>query len=201
MAVTGSYNRSYKFGDLSFTANAAPSSPLATPWSVDVAPAKAGTLATRTNGTDGSLTMANGHGITTGARLDIYWAGGSCYGATVGSVSGNTVPFTGAAGDALPSASTAITAMVPTSEPVTLTGNNAVAIGANCPAGGRVVFAASNNSAIYAVPERSATNPSYVWVSTDGGTNPLAGGSVAKVFLSHGSTTLTPTMTGAVQFS
>lgn len=199
--VNGTYNRTYKFNDLSFNASTTPNSPLGTPWSVAVAPAKSGTLTVRTNGTDGSLTMAGGHGITNGQRLDIYWSTGSCYGATVGTVAGNVVPFTGAAGDALPSAATVVTAMVPTSEPVTLTGNNAVAVGVDCPAGGRVVFASSGNATIYAVPERSTTNTSSVWISTDGGTNPLAGGAVAKVFLSHGSTTLTPTMTGAVQFS
>jgi len=201
MSTSGTYGRNYSIGGLSFVANSTITSPVASQWSVGLGAAKVGTLTTRTNNTDGTLTMNSGHGITTGQRLDIYWAGGSTYGATVGTVSGNSVPFTGGQGDNLPIATTAITAMVPVSEPIALTGNNAVGIGANCPAGGRVVFAAANNSTIFAVSLRTSTNPSYIWSSGDGGSNPLAGGTVSQVFLSHGDSVQTPTMTGAVQFS
>lgn len=69
---------------------------------------KAGTLTTRTDNTDGTATLGTGHGIATGNTVDIYWAGGVRYGVTVGTVSGTSVPFSGGAGDNLPTESTAI---------------------------------------------------------------------------------------------
>lgn len=76
---------------------------------------KVGTLSTRTDDETGTLTMDSGHGITTGAIIDLYWEGGSRHGITVGTVSSNTVPI-GAddkgVGDDLPSQSTDIVAMV-----------------------------------------------------------------------------------------
>ena len=55
--------------------------------------AKAGTLTTRTEDDTGEATLGAGHGITTGAIVDIYWSGGRRYGVTVGTVAGNVVPF------------------------------------------------------------------------------------------------------------
>ena len=53
---------------------------------------KAGALTTRTSDTVGSATMATGHGITTGALVDVYWDGGVRYGVTVGTVNGQRRP-------------------------------------------------------------------------------------------------------------
>jgi len=74
--------------------------------------AKTGTLSTRTSDTVGTLTMDSGHGITTAAVIDLYWDGGVRYGVVVGTVSTNSVPFSLGAGDNLPIATTAITAVV-----------------------------------------------------------------------------------------
>src|SRR5678815_5092823 len=76
-----------------------------------LAAAKVGQLTTRTDNDTGTLTMVAGHGITTGARLDIFWeeAGvkGARYGVTVGTVATNSVPFDLGAGDNLPTNLTA----------------------------------------------------------------------------------------------
>ncbi len=152
--------------------------------SQNLAAAKTGVLTIRTNGTDGSLTMDTGHGITTGQRLDIYWSGGSCRGATVGTVATNVVPFTGATGTALPSAATAITAMVPDQQVFNLVGNSTTVLGAGGDAAFTVVFADSGGSELFAVVKTG--NGAYVWFTGDT-TNPIAGVTVAKVFLSHGS--------------
>lgn len=80
------------------------------PYEVSIPAAEAGSLTTRTSDTAGTITMDDaGHSIQTGDVIDIYWSGGVAYGATVGTVSGTSVPFTGASGDALPAASTAVT--------------------------------------------------------------------------------------------
>lgn len=76
--------------------------------SVTLAAAKIGQLTTRTDSNTGILTMASGHGITTAARLDLYWTGGSRRGITVGTVSGDSVPISGGAGYVLPTAATAV---------------------------------------------------------------------------------------------
>ncbi len=76
--------------------------------------AKIGQLTTRTDSNTGILTMAASHGITTAARLDVYWSGGARYGMTVGTVSINTVPIDLGGGDNLPDVNTAVTAMIPT---------------------------------------------------------------------------------------
>lgn len=147
--------------------------------------APTGVLTIRTSGTAGTLTMDSaGHGITTGARLDIYWAGGSCRGALVGTVAGTSVPFTAAVGTALPASSTAITAAVPTAVVLVAVGNNCVVIAAAGDAAFTVVFADGSNVEQLAVVKTAAGG--YCWFTGDG-TNPLAGLTTAKVFLSHGS--------------
>ncbi len=200
MSIDAAYNRALTYANLAFSASATISSNLATPWSESIAVAKVGTLTTRTSATAGTLTMTAGHGFTTGQRLDIYWDGGSCYGATIGIVATDSVPFTLAEGTALPIATTAITAMVPTSVPVAVIGDNAVSIGVSCPVGGTAVFSTSGNVTIAGVVLTSSIT-SYVWTSSYGGTNPLAGGTVAKVWISHGSTAAASILSGIVQFN
>lgn len=72
--------------------------------------AKSGTLSTRTDDDTGTVTAsAGGHGITDGDIVDIYWTGGVAYGATVGTVSGTSIPFDTSLGDVLPAQATAVT--------------------------------------------------------------------------------------------
>lgn len=187
--------------DGSVTTNAA------VPFSQSVAAAKTGQLTTRTDADTGTLTMSGGHGITTGARLDIYWSGGSRYGVTVGTVSVNSVPFDGGAGDDLPANLTAVTAMVPTAQTVTVTGDNVKVIrvrnpGRNNPA--TFAFTQGDDTAIvaYRPAVATASNPTAAgWASTDGSDNPVAGVTVGKVYLSHGDSTQSLTLDGVVMYN
>lgn len=86
--------------------------------------AKTGSLTTRTDNTNGTLTMTAGHGITTAATIDLYWEGGSRYGVTVGTVATNSVPISGGSGDNLPPATTAITATLRTTANILIDGDN-----------------------------------------------------------------------------
>lgn len=158
----------------------------------DLSAAKTGTLTTRTTSTAGTLTMTTGHGITDGQRLDIFWSTGACYGATVGTVSTNSVPFTGAQGTVLPIATTAITAQVPTVRTVVVTGNNATAIQAYSTlvtgdGYANIVIAQSDATTIVAY-QLSGSLPSTSWDGTGVATNPLAGVSVGKVYYAQGTT-------------
>lgn len=154
---------------------------------VTLGAAKIGQLTTRTDANTGTLTMSGGHGITDAARLDVYWSGGRRRGMTVGTVSANSVPIDGGAGDDLPANLTAITAMVPTEVAFGVTaaggvglgfsnkgGANAYAIAAFCQSGGTEVLA-------YVLAPLRATT----WLLSGDPTTPI-GSNIAKVYLSHG---------------
>lgn len=165
-----------------------------------VAAAAIGALTTRTDNDTGTLTMNSGHGITTGARLDLYWDGGRRRGITVGTVATNSVPFDLGAGDNLPALSTAVTAVVPHTEAVTLTGANAVLIALNHDSAdyAQFVFTTSGDVELAAFTVSPDTK-SYVWFSDSGLTSPLSG-AVAKVYLSHGDSDASATMQGHVLY-
>lgn len=154
-----------------------------------LAAAKGGNLSTRTDNDTGTLTMdSGGHGITTGARLDVYWnvAGvkGCRRGMTVGTVSGTSVPIDGGAGDNLPAQASDIAAMVPEEDDFALTGNDVSVILAYFTRRGIIVFADSSDVELHSIV-MPTDGAAYEWWSGSGVTNPLAGDAVAKIFRSH----------------
>jgi hypothetical protein len=176
--------------------------------------AQAGSLTTRTSNTAGTLTMNSlSHGITTGSTIDIYWTGGQCRGATVGTVAGNSVPFTGATGTVLPAAATAITAMNPVVKNLAVVGNNLQGLALelknpnNAPTVatdvGTFSFQSSAPAELLCRIQDNYDNV-YVWdaaTANTGDTNPLAGVTVATVNVSHASATLTPTVIVGAAFN
>lgn len=170
----------------------------------DLPAAKTGTLTVRTDADTGTLTMTGGHGITTGARLDVYWAGGCRRGMTVGTVATNSVPIDGGAGDALPVATTAITAMVPLSKPAAITGNNVIAMvaGADVPVDKQAQVVVADGSSVELGNVVLTADPSgtasWIWQSGSGYTNPLAGDVGTQVFLSHGDSTASRKVRAAI---
>lgn len=161
-----------------------------------VSAAKAGSLTTWTDANTGTFTMDPGHGFTTSDLIDLFWSGGSRRNMTA-TVTGDSVVLDGGSGDNLPVVSTAITAMLPTqvafSADATSTG---VAVAANCPVNGWVVF--RNSTTVLVAYQIRADILSNVWV-TGLGTNPLASLAVTNVLFSHASTS-SQTMAAAVVF-
>lgn len=159
---------------------------------VSVPAAQPATLTTRSSGTAGSLTMTNSsHGITTGQRVDLYWTGGQCYGALVGTVSGTTVPIASVSGgSSLPSASTAITVGIVTSVACPITGNNMSALVLSSTVTGYIVFNTGSADAYAALMDGSGVQ---TWTSADLGTNPLTGSAITTVYFSHNNTTAAQT--------
>lgn len=164
-----------------------------------LAAAKTGTLSTRTDNDTGTITGQASHGVTTGARLDIYWfnadgsVAGSRRGVTVGTVSGNSIPIDSGAGDNLPIATTALTIQVPNSETVNLTGANAVAVYATIDKPGIVVYAQTDDTEIAYKVFDGVNGGTWAWVSGfDDATNPITGQTVGKVFWSQGDATEAP---------
>jgi hypothetical protein len=152
---------------------------------VDLPAAKIGVLTTRTNNTDGSLTMNAGHGFTTGVKIDLYWAGGSRRNVVVGTVATNVVPITGGSGDNLPVATAAITAMIPQNVEMRFDGDDmqVVCVSANAPC--TVIFAGADNAEDAAFVTR-AVGQTKEWYAGSGDVNPLAGQVETQLFVSHG---------------
>jgi len=154
--------------------------------------AKTGTLTTRSSGTAGTLTMESGHGITTSAKIDIYWDGGVAYKATVGTVSGTSVPFTLANGDALPAAATAVTAMVPNTETFVVAYASMVGLLVGCGGVPMVArFLDGSDADICTVVVNPGT-AQFVWGTGTNGSNPITS-NAAKVCVTHGSSAGTKT--------
>jgi hypothetical protein len=155
-----------------------------------LAAAKTGTLTVRTSNSVGTLTMSSGHGIGTAGLFDMYWfnSDGTLAGARraviAGTVSTNSVPITGGSGDNLPTAASAIVAMLRDTESNTIAGDNIKAILVYSPVPCFVVFAASDDTVLFSVPI-TAVNGVYRWNYDSGVTNPLAGVTVAKILITH----------------
>jgi hypothetical protein len=157
------------------------------PVDVDLPAGKAGTLTTRTNNTDGAATLSAGHGILTADVVDIYWDGGCRYGAIVGTVAGNVVPFGSGSGDNLPLATTALVVTKQVSLDVTFDGDNLVLIGASASQRSHLTFVDAGGAILHPV----AIDPgeAWAWVSDTGVDNPLSGNAVASIKASNGSST------------
>lgn len=159
---------------------------------VVVPAAKSGQLTTRTDADTGVLTMAGGHGIQQGDRLDVYWGSFSGRrGLEVTSVDGNLVSIDGGAGDDLPTNLTAITAAVPVQETFACDGDDVVALLLWGDQRGTIVIADADDAELYAQSVGSTTNAgrSAVWHAGRDPVNPLAGVTLATAYFSHRATT------------
>lgn len=162
--------------------------------------AKSGTLTTRTDNNTGTLTMASGHGITDGQIIDIYWSGGVHRSATVGTVSGTSVPIDNGIGDNLPTANTAITAVVQKSINLAIDGDNAKIVAMvletvdkSLRTAGNVQFRDSSNAVIAEID--LVANVPQVWDIEGGSSNPFTGNPITNLKASQANTTTTETYT------
>ncbi len=156
---------------------------------------KAGTLTNRTDNNTGTITMGDaGHGIQTGANVDIYWDSGVQYDVTVGTVVGTSVPIDLGSGDNLPSASTALVVSLRNQINLDIDGDNLVLLAikqkynANTiTADSHIDFQDSGGGEIAEV-DLEANGP-RVWDIAGGSANPFGGNPITKAFASNGSTT------------
>lgn len=153
--------------------------------SVTVAAAQSGTLSTRTNNTDGTLTLGTGHGITTGAKIDLYWATGRRYNVTVGTVATNSVPISSGSGDNLPLATTAVTAAVRTVIDADFVGDYAYAMAAQCAKRAHVDFLEGSTIrlSVDILPGES-----WSWLVGGTAVNPLTGYAISSITATHSDT-------------
>jgi hypothetical protein len=149
--------------------------------------AKTGSLTTRTDDGTGTLTMDSGHGILDGDKVAIFWAGGSRYNVTVGTVATNSVPIGLGGGDNLPAQGTAVTVMVLHEEAFAVEYDHIQGLFCGQPQGAAVVEFWSAVPALIAAIQIT-NDADYVWTVNDGTANPL-NANVAKVKLAHAGTT------------
>lgn len=148
--------------------------------------AKAGTLSTRTNDTDGTLTLGAGHGITDADVVDLYWEGGRRYNVVVGTVAGNDVPISGGAGDNLPTEDDAITVAKQQVYALDVDADLLVAIAAVASGRGRLQFYAT---ASLELGIDCVANEPFVWWDESTAANPLAGDAITHVTFTQAGTT------------
>jgi hypothetical protein len=195
MAVQGKCSMTLSLPGTSISATVSrPSSGGVQAQEVTLPAAVAGTLTTRTDNGNGTLTMGANHGITDGQILAIFGpTSGVTYFATVGTVSGNSVPFTAAdAGDVLPANNSAVTVDVITDLNVDFDGDNLEILGAMMDRRGLVVFEDAGNTVIDG-QELTANEP-YLYISGGmTGNNPLAGNAVDQVKIANGDSTANAT--------
>lgn len=151
--------------------------------------AKVGLL-TRTDADTGTLTMNSGHGITTAAKLDVYWTESGIAknrrNMTVGTVVTNSVPIDGGSGDNLPTGTgVAITAMIPSSEEFRFDGDDMKILVVTANAVANIVIAGADDAedAYYGIQQAGQVKD---WYEGNGETNPLAGDTETQLIISHG---------------
>lgn len=166
---------------------------------VSVAAAKIGTLTVRTDNDTGTATLVTGHGITTGARVDVYWSGGSRRGMTVGTVATNDVPIDGGSGDNLPVITTALKVAIAQEELFAFSGDSIVALMVQSPQQGRATFVLASGSTTEELYRVLQAGSLYHWFTGNGDTNPVAGDTITKVFFSHEFTTAQDMVIGILE--
>lgn len=158
---------------------------------------KAGTLSTRTDNETGTLTLSNGHGITTAMVIDLYWATGCRRGVLVGTVSVNSVPIgadNGGTGDNLPTQGTAIVASPRVAFNCAVDGDELAALAVQAlsastteTADANIEFLDDSSSSVVVIPLE--INVPRIYDIEGGDTNPFTGDPIASALVSNGSST------------
>lgn len=198
MAVNVTYGLSVSGSGASIQSQVVRSGSASIGFTDTLAAAKTGSLTTRTDNTDGELTMTAGHGITTAAVIDLYWAGGNRYGVVVGTVATNAVPISGGAGDNLPAGSTAITAVVQSTANIYIDGDNTELLAIELRTNDRTLRTAGHaafydaDDALVAAVDLVANVP-QVYDLASGITNPFTGDPITYAKISQAGSVTTET--------
>jgi hypothetical protein len=156
------------------------------PYEVVLPAAKAVSAWAKADADEGGGTLAAGHGLVTGDRVDVYWQGGLRYGMTA-TVAVNAVTVLGGEGDDLPESADASVLLAKRVQiNADIQGNVAVmAIAGVSPAGARahVEFQAADQSMV-AARELTPDSP-LVWTAGSGDC-PLAGDPITRALATAG---------------
>lgn len=187
MSIEGNVQKVVNLGGIYISENAGvDGDSLAVAVDTSLAARPEGELTTRTNTTQGVITMTAGHGVATGL-VDLYWTGGSRENVSA-TVVVNAVTITGGSGDNLPVATTDIVVSPQTMLDNEFDGDDLTLLAAVSTAACRIAFHDDDTpnggtTEVYAI--ELAANQAYVW---NDGTSPLAGEVVESITFTHGST-------------
>lgn len=156
----------------------------------------AGTLTTRTDANTGTITLDAGHGISTSDNVDIYAVVGGVltvqYNVTVGTVSGDSMPFDLGIGDDLPVVSSAVVVSIRQQVNVDVDGDNLVLLAlkqkfasSSVTSMGHVDFHDSADDEIAEIDLQP--NGVQVFDVTGGSANPFTGDPITYAMISNGS--------------
>ena len=152
----------------------------------------AGTLSTRTDNTNGEVTVLTGHGIATGEKFMIFHATtGLTYNCVAGTVEAPTsdtaIPFTLGVGDVLPTANTAVVVSEQIVHNIDFDFDDVAMVAAVSSVRSGIVFAEDDLTVLGGF-ELPASEP-FQWASDTGITIPVTGNAVGVLIVAGGSTT------------
>jgi hypothetical protein len=150
----------------------------------------AGVLTTRTGDAAGTVTVAEGHGITTSDKVSVFWSGGAAHGLSVGSTTGTTVVVATSAiidGAVLPAQDTVVVIAKAVETTFTHEGNDIAVFVAFSRGRLSVVVADDAPASVYAADIPADESVAYI-EDFSIGTNPFAGDTLTQVVLANGST-------------
>lgn len=190
MSLKGTITHNASVGGLSIQSTIQRTASAALPSQEKSLPAAdAGSLTTRTTDTAGTITASSGsHSIETGDVIDIFWTDANgerqcARGATVGTVSGTSIPFTGAGGTVLPAQDTAVTVDEQTTLDLDFDGDKLQMIVAGSTKDGHITFEDSGDAVLDSAVLKA--NEPYSFVKNTGQTNPLTGNPVDEIKVSN----------------
>lgn len=196
MSMSAAFTTGYSLGGKRFDGQATITGETALVSENSVPAAKSGQLTTRTDADTGTLTMSGGHGITTGAIVSIFWAGGARYDVTVGTVAGNSVPFDTGSGDDLPDNLTSVTVMVAEQFDLAFAGDDLAALVFYSESIGILEF--MDGATVLQAYITAGAGQVLGWNDTLGVLHGLEGDDVTHVRVSHGQTSAKTMRVGAL---
>jgi hypothetical protein len=155
-------------------------------WTPAPAAGKAGSLTTRTDNDTGVATLGEGHGIITGDKVDVFWAGGRRYHMSA-TVSGNAVTVDGGGGGNLPAQDTALVVCKTLVVNAAFDPDDMIVLLASTVRRASIVFVDSGGAALLALD--LAAGGCCLWWTDSGISRPMTGNAVAAVWIGNGDAT------------
>lgn len=152
-------------------------------WTPSIAAGNAGTLSGRTDNDTGVATLATGHGIQSGDKVDVFWTGGRRYGMTA-SVNVNAVIVDLGTGDNLPALNAAVVVCKRQVVNAAFDPDDVTVLLVTATRRASIVFVDSTGATLLALD--LGIGECCLWWANSGIARPMAGNPVAAVWVGNG---------------
>lgn len=152
-------------------------------WTPTLAAAKKATTWTKATDSTGTAVLATGHGLTTGNKVTVFWAGGRRYGMTA-AVTGDSIALAGGAGDTLPASATAVTLGVQTIVKGSFDPDEIALL--QLTATGRVSIELVTAAAAVSLAVDLAAGNTCLWWNSSGIVRPVTGDDIVAIHVANG---------------